>query len=124
MRRTFEVCAIFTRVEIDGSVPGGMSKLAASMLGFFSIRIAIDSVFGIVLAMPIGTTAPFSAMSGVDTNAMSLLCAGGPPPSAFIVSSSVFASKALLFHACACALPGTSQPAAASSASSVTPPPS
>jgi hypothetical protein len=26
--------------------------------------------------MPIGTTAPFSAMSGVETKAMSLLCAG------------------------------------------------
>ena len=61
---------------IEGSVPAGRSKLAASMFGFFSIRIAIDSVFGIALVTPIGTTAPFSAMSGVDTNAMSLLCAG------------------------------------------------
>ena len=83
-----------------------MSKLAASMFGFFSTRIAIDSVFGIVLVTPIGTTAPFSAMSGVETNAMSLLCAGAPPPSAFIVSSIVLVSNAALFHACAAASPG------------------
>ena len=100
-----------------------MSNTAASMLGFFSIRIAIDSVFGIVLAMPIGTTAPFSAMSGVDTNAMSLLCVGADPPSAFSVSSSVFASKAALFHSAASASPGRSHPAAATSESSVSPPP-
>ena len=46
------------------------------MFGFFSIRIAIDSVFGIELDTPTGTTAPFSAMSGVETKAMSLLCIG------------------------------------------------
>ncbi len=57
------------------------------MFGFFSTRIAIDSVFGMVLVTPIGTTAPFSAMSGVWKNTMSLLCAGAPPPIAFTVSS-------------------------------------
>ena len=53
-----------------------MSNIAASMFGFFSTRIAIDSVFGTLLVTPIGTTAPFSAMSGVEKNVMSLLCAG------------------------------------------------
>jgi hypothetical protein len=91
-----------------------MSNTAASMFGFFSTRIAIDSVFGMLLDTPTGTTAPFSAMSGVDTNAMSLLCAGALPPSAFIVSSSECVSNAALFHAapCASASPGLSQPAA------------
>ncbi len=51
-----------------------MSNTAASMFGFFSISIAIDSVFGMLLVMPTGTTAPFSAMSGVWKNTMSLLC--------------------------------------------------
>ena len=100
-----------------------MSNTAASMFGFFSTRIAIDSVFGILLVMPIGTTAPFSAMSGVEKNAMSLLGAGAPPPSAFIVSSIDFVSNAALFQSSAAASPGVSQPAAASSVSSVTPPP-
>ena len=96
-----------------------MSKLAASMFGFFSIRMAIDSVFGTALATLIGTTAPFSAMSGVATNAMSLLCAGAPAPKALMASSSDLASNAPLFHACAAASPGFSQPAAPSSARSV-----
>ena len=77
-----------------------------------------------VLVTPIGTTAPFSAMSGVWKNTMSLLCAGAPPPIAFIVSSIVFASNAALFQASAAsASPGFSHPAAATSVSSVTPPP-
>src|SRR5690349_15630689 len=93
-----------------------MSKTAASMLGFFSIRIAIASVCGILLDMPTGTTAPFSAMSGVEKNVMSLLGSGALPPSAFIVSSSECVSNALLFHAsAAAAFVGRAQPAAATS---------
>ena len=67
---------ILMRVESDGSVPAGMSNIAASMLGFFSTRMAIDSVFGMLLVMPTGTTAPFSAMSGVDTKVIALLGVG------------------------------------------------
>ena len=104
-------------------LPRAVLYMTASAFGFFSTRIAIDSVFGTELETPIGTTAPFSAMSGVCTNAMSLLCAGAPPPSAFMTSSSVFASNAFLFHACASASPGCRNPAAASSVNSVTPPP-
>src|SRR6266700_4240864 len=48
---------------------------------------------------------------------MSLLCAGSPPPRAFLVSVILWVSNAALFHACACAASGLSQPAAASSAS-------
>src|SRR5450755_2161943 len=117
----FELCPILTRVEIDGSVPAGMSNVAASMLGFFSIRIAIDSVFGMLLLTPTGTTAPFSAMSGVWKKTMSLLCTGSPPPSAFIVSARLWVSNAALFHVCACAAPGASSPAPPSSESSVAP---
>ena len=73
--------------------------------------------------MPIGTTAPFSAMSGVEKKMMSALVAGAPPPNAFIVSSIDFVSNAALFQSSAAASPGLSHPAAASSVSSVTPPP-
>ena len=70
--------------------------------------------------MPTGTTAPFSAMSGVETNAMSLLCAGVAPPAPSSSRPSIASSKAALFHALrASASPGSSQPAAATSASSV-----
>src|SRR5262249_60417269 len=109
---TFDVCAIFTRVVIEGSVPAGMSNTAASIFGFFSIRIAIASVFGMALATPIGTTAPFSAISGVEKKVTSLLCAGAPPPNAFIASSIVLASKAAVFHAAAGATPAVNQTAA------------
>jgi hypothetical protein len=78
--------------------------------------MAIASVLGMELVMPIGTTAPFSAISGVDTNAMSLLCAEEAAPKPFSASSSDFASNAPLFHACAAASPGFNQPAAISSA--------
>ena len=69
-----------------------------------------------------GTIAPFSAMSGAATNAMSLLRTGVIQPSALTVSSSVLPSNAALFHAAAAAS-GGSQPAAASSVSSVAAPP-
>jgi hypothetical protein len=44
-------------------------------------------------------------------------------PSVFSTSSTVLASNADLFHACASASSGFSQPAATSSVKSVTPPP-
>src|SRR6266851_4444052 len=100
-----------------------MSNDAASMLGFFSIRIAIDSVLGMLLVIPTGTTAPFSAMSGVWKKTMSVLCAGSPPPSAFIVSARLWVSNAALFQVCARAACDASMPAPPSSESRVTPPP-
>src|SRR5215467_4423705 len=109
-----EVSAIFTRVVMKGSVPGGMSKSADSVLGFFSIRIAIASVFGIALSIWIGTTAPFSAMSG----AVIWICALSVdplPPSAFSVACTLLVSNAALFHCCwAKARPGRTRPASAS----------
>src|SRR5215467_157469 len=109
-----EVSAIFTRVVMKGSVPGGMSKSADNVLGFFSMRIAIASVLGIALSIVIGTTAPFSAMSG----AVIWICALSDdplPPSAFSVAATVLVSNAALFHCCwAKARPGRTRPASAS----------
>jgi hypothetical protein len=107
------------RVDSDVSVPGGMSNTAASMLGFFSMRMAIDSVFGTRLVIPIGTTAPFSAISGVEKNTTSWLGTGAWPPSAFSVSSMECVSNAALFQASAAATPGFNHPAAATSVMSV-----
>src|SRR5215831_13825528 len=118
-----EVCAIFTRVVITGSVPGGMSNTAASMFGFFSIRMAIASVLASALLIPTGTTAPFSAISGVWKKVTSLLGAGSAPPSACIASARLRASNAVLFHDCARDASGGNHPAAASRASRVTLPP-
>src|SRR5262252_198725 len=109
----FDVSAIFTRVVMKGSVPAGMSKSADSVLGFFSIRIAIVSVLGIALSIVIGTTAPFSAMSG----AVIWICAlSADPlaPSALRVAATLLVSNAALFHCCARALTGRSSPAATS----------
>src|SRR4029078_3352490 len=119
---TLDVWPIFTRVFTHGSVPSGMLKLAARMLGFFSTSSAIDSVFGSLLWIVKGTTAPFSAMSG-EVIWMSLLSVGEAPPMALTASLSDFVSKAALFQACcAQALPGLKRPAAAASARTVAPP--
>jgi hypothetical protein len=48
--------------------------------------------------MPIGTTAPFSAMSGVEKKTTSFDGTGAVPPSAFIVTSSECVSKAPLLQ--------------------------
>ena len=55
---------------------------------------------GSVVATPMGTTAPFSAMSGA-VSVTSLLATGVPAPKAFITSATLLASKAALFHASA-----------------------
>src|SRR5215831_5946397 len=115
-----EVSAIFTRVVMKGSVPGGMSKSADSVLGFFSIRMAIASVLGIALSIVIGTTAPFSAMSG----AVIWICALSVdplPPSAFRVAATLLVSNAALFHSWARASPGRMRPAAVARASTLAP---
>src|SRR5262245_15350379 len=118
----FEVSAIFTRVVTKASVPSGISKSADSVLGFFSMRIAIARVLGIALSMVIGTTAPFSAMSG----AVTWICALSVdplPPSAFSVAATLLVSNAALFHCSAKASPGRIHPAALASASIPAPPP-
>src|SRR5499427_3388342 len=117
-----EVSAIFTRVVMKGSVPGGMSKSADSVLGFFSIRIAIVSVFGMPLSIVIGTTAPFSAMSGAVIW-ICLLSVEPLPPRAFSVASTLLVSNAALFHCWAIASPGRIRPAVVASASTPAPPP-
>src|SRR5262249_6554134 len=108
----FEVSAIFTRVVMKGSVPSGMSNSAESVLGFFSIRIAIAWVPGMALSMVIGTTAPFSAMSGAVTW-ICALSADPLAPSALRVAATLLVSNAALFHSCANALIGRSTPAGA-----------
>src|SRR5258705_7050093 len=118
---TLDVCPIFTRVLTHGSVPLGMLKLAARMLGFFSTISAIDSVFGILLAMVKGTTAPFSAMSG-EVMVMSLLSVGAAPPIAFTASLSDLVSNAALFQPCAEALADLKRPAAKARPSTAAPP--
>src|SRR5882672_9886831 len=107
----FDVSAIFTRVVMKGSVPAGISKSADSVLGFFSIRIAIVSVLGTALSMVIGTTAPFSAMSGAVIWIWAL-SVEPPPPRAFSVAATVLESNAALFHCWAKASPGRTSPAA------------
>src|SRR5580693_1719820 len=94
----FALWAILTRVTIAGSVPGGMSNTAASTFGFFSTRIAIDSVFGMLLATPTGTTAPFSAISGVWKKTMSLLRVGSPTANPLSASATLWVSNATAFQ--------------------------
>src|SRR2546427_10574992 len=77
-------------------------------------------VFGSLLSPAIGTTAPFSAISGAVIS-IALLGVDPLPPSAFTVSATLFVSNAALFHSCASASPGLRIPTAAASAS--TPPP-
>src|SRR5438552_3929901 len=116
----FDVSAILTRVLTKGSVPAGISNSADRVFGFFSIRMAMACVRGSLLSTAIGTTAPFSAMSG-PVISMALLGVEPLPPSALTVSATFFVSNAALFHSCASASPGRMIPAAAASAS--TPPP-
>src|SRR5439155_26285014 len=106
---TLDDWPILTRIARAEPVPGGISNTAASMFGFFSIRIAIDSVFGALLVTPIGTTAPFSAMSGVETKTTLGFGVGVAPPSTLMVSSSECVSNAFLFQLCAAAVPGLIQ---------------
>src|SRR5882724_4728686 len=116
----FDVSPILTRVLTKGSVPAGISNSADKVLGFFSTRMAMACVFGSLLSTAIGTTAPFSAMSGAVIS-IAPLAVDPLPPSAFTVSATLFVSKAALFHSCASASPGLMIPAAAARAS--TPPP-
>src|SRR5258706_12946077 len=108
----FDVSPILTRVLTKGSVPAGISNSADKVLGFFSIRMAMACVFGSLLSTAIGTTAPFSAMSGAVIS-IALLAVDPLPPSAFTVSATPFVSNAALFHSCASASPGLMIPAAA-----------
>src|SRR5690349_1900372 len=107
---------------MNGSVPAGMSKSAESVFGFFSIRIAMAWVFASALSTEIGTTAPFSAMSGavIWTPPLSV---DPLAPSALRVSGTLFVSKAALFHSRASACDGLISPAAMAQASTPAPPP-
>ena len=61
---TLELSASFKRVDTNGSVPSGISKIADNGVGFFSSMIAIVCVFGSLDSTETGTRAPFSAISG------------------------------------------------------------
>src|SRR5712672_1174548 len=112
----FDVSPILTRVLTKGSVPAGISNSADKVLGFFSIRMAMACVFGSLLSTAIGTTAPFSAMSGAVIS-IALLSVDPLPPSALTASATLFVSNAALFHSCASASPGLMIPEAAARAS-------
>jgi len=73
--------------------------------------MAMTCVFGSLLSTAIGTTAPFSAISGAVIS-IALLRVDPLPPSAFIVSATLFVSNAALFHSCASASPGLMIPEA------------
>ena len=67
--------------------------MADSTLGFFSTSTSSRLTPGSVVDTEIGTTAPFSAMSGPVT-VTSLLSVGALPPSSLASSAIVFTSKA------------------------------
>src|SRR5438309_9604642 len=118
----FDVSAILTRVLTNGSVPEGIANSADSVFGFFSIRMAMACVRGSLLSTAIGTTAPFSAMSGAVIS-IALLGAEPLPPSAFTVSATLFVSNAALFHSWASTSPVFTRPATAAIASTPALPP-
>src|SRR6266540_2450940 len=84
--------------------------------------IAIAWVLASLLSTEIGTTAPFSAMSGAVIW-IAPLSVEPVPPSAFTVSAKPLVPNAALFHSCASASPGRIKPAAAASARTPAPPP-
>src|SRR5712671_653102 len=97
MARTFDVCPILMRTDAYGSAPFDMSNVAVKGNGFFSAMMEMLSVLGILLVIAIGTTAPFSAISGA-VMAMSLLSLMFVAPRFFTASARAFASKLCLFQ--------------------------
>jgi hypothetical protein len=86
------------RSEAYGSAPFATSSVAASGNGFFSAINEMLCVFGILLVIAIGTTAPFSAMSGA-VMAMSLLSIGLAAPRFLSASATALDSNPGLFQA-------------------------
>src|SRR3989475_3945730 len=82
--------------------------------------MAMACVRGSLLSTTIGTTAPFSAISGAVIS-MAPLGVDPLPPSALTVSATLLVRNAALSHSCASPSPGLRIPATAASAS--TPPP-
>jgi len=118
---TRQVSAILTRVTIEGSVPSGSWNVEDRMVGFFSTRIAIRSTRGKPVETLIGTTAPFSAISGASSST-AVDSAAPPSPAALSASPTLFASKAALANSAPIA-DGWSSPSAASTPTRPTPPP-
>ena len=92
---TFEVWPILMRVLMPVSTASVKSNTPASVVGFFSTRNAIRLTPASAVLAPIGTTAPFSAMSGAVIT-ISLLSTGLAMPRALITSSADLPSKAAL----------------------------
>src|SRR4051812_4029381 len=82
----------------NGTAPSWNWNWATSGNGFLSAITAIEFVPGTLLVISIGTTAPFSAISGASMR-MSLLGAAPVMPMPFSAASVVFAPNASLFHA-------------------------
>jgi len=91
------------------------------VLGFFSTRIEIDCVLARLLDTEMGTTMPFSAISGAVIW-MSLLSADTPPPMAFTVSATVLVANAAPFQSAARASCGRTKPATTATARTAMPP--
>ena len=87
------VLAIFSRFDTAGSVPSGFLYDAASAYGFSSTSIEIAVTFGSVVLTLIGTTAPFSAISGASSLTLSDASAD-LPYNALRASASFFCLKA------------------------------
>jgi len=86
---TLEVFATLRRVLINGAVPAGRLKLAASGAAFFSTnRVMLSTLASLVVTATL-TTAPFSAIAGALT-VTSLLAVRSELPSSPLVAVSTF----------------------------------
>src|SRR3954468_661606 len=110
MTRTSEVSPIFTLSLTKGTAPSMKSNLPTSGNGFLSTTTAIELVPASLLVISIGTTAPFSAISGASMR-ISLLGAAPEAPMPFSASAAELAPNASLFQA-ANAAQGLSSPTA------------
>src|SRR5258708_6874767 len=102
MTRTSEVAPIFTFSLTKGTAPSLKSNLPTSGKGFLSTSTAIELVPGSLLVISIGTTAPFSAISGASMTS-SPLGAAFAAPMPFSASAADFAPNASLFQAASAA---------------------
>ncbi len=102
MTRTSEVSPIFTFSLTKGTAPSLKSNLPTSGKGFLSTRTAIELVPGSLLAISIGTTAPFSAISGASITS-SALGAASAAPMPLSASAADLAPNASLFQAASAA---------------------
>ena len=107
---TSDVLPILIRVETKPFVFAPRLKFAASGVPFFATMMLIASVLAISLVTVIGTTAPFSAISGAFNLISPLSVALELQSAASSAMFASFASKAALGHAAKTVL-GVNKPA-------------